>query len=128
MEKFGTVTKIEKDKAVVTVIRDSACGENCAACGICKNSKEMTMIVPGDDFKVGDKVRLVTDDKTFLKSSAIGYLLLTALLIVGGVMGAKLGGDWAAFIGALLGLGTGVVLIRCFFAEKIEIRTEKVER
>ncbi len=128
MEKFGTVTKIEKDKAIVTVIRDSACGENCAACGICKNSREMTMIVPNNDFKVGDKVRLVTDDKTFLKSSAIGYLLLTVLLIVGGAIGAKLGGDWAAFLSALLGLGLGVVLIRCFFAEKIEIRTEKVER
>lgn len=128
MEKFGTVTKLQNDKAVITVIRDSACGENCAACGICKNSKEMTMIVPNNDFQVGDNVRLVTDDKTFLKSSAIGYLLLTALLIVGGILGAKMGGDWLAFLGTLLGLGAGIVLIRCFFAEKIEIRTEKVER
>ncbi|MBQ9757222.1 MAG: SoxR reducing system RseC family protein [Clostridia bacterium] len=128
MKKFGTVTKTEGDKAVVTIIRDSACGENCAACGICKNSKEMTIIIPNEGFNVGDKVCLTTDDKTFLKSSALGYLSLTALLIAGGAIGGKLGGDWTAFLGALIGVLLGVVLIRCFFAEKIEIKTEKVER
>lgn len=128
MEKYGTVTQISGGYMNVTVHRDSACGDNCAACGLCGNSREMTIRLKNTgDFKAGDKIRLVSSDKSFLKHSAAGYLSLTALLIAGAVIGSLWGGDWMAFVGAILGTAVGILVLRLFFTDKLEIATEKVE-
>lgn len=129
MEKLGTVKETKDGYMTVSVQRDSACGDNCAACGLCGNSREMTVKLRNTQgFQVGDTVRLTSDDRKVLKHSAMGYLSLTALLIAGGIAGGSLGGDWFAFGGALLGLGLGILALRLFFSEKIEITTEKIER
>lgn len=128
MEKYATVTKNLGDDMDVTIQRDSACGDNCAACGLCGNGREMTIRLKNTgDFKAGDKIRLVSSDKSFLKHSAAGYLSLTALLVAGGVIGSLCGGDWMAFVGAILGTAVGIVVLKLFFADKLEIVTEKVE-
>ena len=128
MEKYATVTKNLGKDMYVTILRDSACGDNCAACGLCGNGREMTIRLKNTgDFKAGDKIRLITSDKSFLKHSAAGYLSLTALLIAGGVIGSLLGGDWMAFVGAIVGTAVGIVVLKLFFADKFEIVTEKVE-
>ena len=114
---------------LVTIHRDSACGDNCAACGLCGNSREMSVRLKNTKgFTPGDTVRLISDDSKFLGHSAAGYLSLTALLIVGAILGGILGGDWFAFGGGLLGILLGIVILKLFFSDKIEITTEKVER
>jgi sigma-E factor negative regulatory protein RseC len=128
MEKYGTVTNISGSYMDVKIIRDSACGDNCAACGLCGNGREMTLRLKNTKgFKAGDKIRLMSNDKSFLKYSAAGYLSLTALLISGGIIGSLLGGDWTAFVGAIAGLAIGVLSLKLFFKDKLEIETEKVE-
>ncbi len=128
MEKYGTVTNISGGYIDVTIQRDSACGDNCAACGLCGNSREMTLRLKNTkDFKVGDKIRLMSNDKSFLKHSAAGYLSLTALLILGAVVGSICGGDWMAFLGAIAGTALGILALKLFFTDKMEIETEKVE-
>ena len=128
MEKFGIVSEASGGYMNVTIQRDSACGDNCAACGLCGNSREMTVKLKNTkDFKTGDKIRLVSNDKSFLKHSAAGYLSLTALLILGAVIGSLCGGDWMAFLGAILGTAVGILVLRLFFTDKLEITTEKVE-
>ncbi len=128
MEKIGVVTEIRGDFVLVTVSRDSACGENCAACGLCKNSREMTIELKNTkNFKKGDKLRLVSDNKTIVSHSAIGYLSLTLLLILGGTLGSLLGSDWYAFGGALIGVLIGVLIIKLFFTHKLDITAEKIE-
>ena len=128
MEKYGTVKNISDGYMNVTIQRDSACGDNCAACGLCGNSREMTIRLKNTgDFKAGDKIRLISSDKSFLKHSAAGYLSLTALLIAGAVIGSLCGGDWMAFVGAIVGTAVGILVLRLFFTDKLEIATEKVE-
>jgi len=128
MKKLGTVTKIQGSDVLVTIQRDSACGDNCAACGLCRNSREMIVKIKNtQDFKAGDKVCLLAEDKSFLRSSAAGYLSLTTLLILGGVIGAWLKSDWTAFLGALLGLFVGVLLLRLFFTKDMKIEAIKIE-
>ena len=129
MEKLGTVKELSGNYMTVTIHRDSACGDNCAACGLCGNSREMTLRLKNTgNFAVGDTIRLISDDKKFLGNSAAGYLSLTALLILGAVLGGILGGDWFAFGGGIVGIILGLLVLRLFFTDKIEITTEKVER
>ncbi len=128
MEKMGTVTRISGENMTVTITRDSACGDNCAACGLCGNNREMTVELKNTkNFSEGDKVWLVSEDKKILGNSALGYLSLTALLIAGGVVGGILGGDWAAFGGAFVGLSLGILALRLFFKNKVDIDVQRVE-
>ena len=128
MEKYGTVKETSGGYMNVTILRDSACGDNCAACGLCGNNREMTLRLKNTkNFKTGDKIRLVSNDKSFLKHSAAGYLSLTALLIGGGIIGSLWGNDWMAFVGAIFGTALGVLILKLFFTDKLEIETEKVE-
>ena len=128
MEKSGVVTKIDGKHLEVKVKRDSACGENCAACGLCKN-KEMTLSLESTEkFLLGEEVRLFTDDKTFLKGSALGYLSLTGLLVLGGIVGALIGSDLLAFILSIAFLGAGIATLKLLKPKSLEIKIEKIQR
>lgn len=126
MEKLGTVTKINGEFAEITVHRDSACGENCAACGLCAN-RDMTVSVKNTDgLCVGDSVRLLAEDKKFLKVSAIGYLSLTILLLVGGIIGAALGSEWLSFALAICFVLAGIGALKILAPGSVEIKIEKL--
>ncbi len=126
MEKLGTVTKINGEFAEITVRRDSACGENCAACGLCAN-RDMTVCVKNTDgLCVGDSVRLLAEDKKFLKVSAIGYLSLTILLLVGGIIGAALGSEWLAFALSICFVLAGIGVLKILAPGSVEIKIEKL--
>ena len=128
MEKFGTVSEIQGEYMVVTVVRDSACGDNCAACGLCGNGREMTVRFKNTgDFKKGDRVCLISDDKKVMGNSALGYLSLTVLLISGGVVGGIIGGDWGAFGGAIVGIALGIGVLKLFFKNKFDIDIKKID-
>ena len=128
MEKFGTVKSISGEYMTISIVRDSACGDNCAACGLCGNNRLMSLRMKYQNgFQVGDKVRLISDDNNVVSHSAIGYLSLTFLLIFGATIGGILGGDWFAFCGGLLGLFIGILILKLFFTEKMEIAIEKIE-
>ena len=127
MEKTGVVAEIKNGYAYVKVERDSACGDNCAACGLCANREMMVKVKNTKNFVIGDYVMLKSDDSKFLKNSAIGYLLLTVLLLGGGVIGSLIGGEWTAFIGALVMIGVGIVILRSF-SNKMDIVAEKITR
>ncbi len=127
MEKTGIVAEIKNGYVYIKVERDSACGDNCAACGLCANREMMVKIKNTKKFVIGDEVMLKSDDSKFLKSSAIGYLSLTVLLLAGGMIGSLIGGEWTAFVGALVMIGVGVVILRSF-SKKMDIVAEKITR
>ncbi len=128
MEKYGVVTSILENFAEVTIIRDSACGENCSSCGLCENNRTMTVKIKNNgEFKKGDKIKLSSDTKTFVAHSALGYLSLTILLIAGAAIGGMLGSEWLAFVGGIVGVLLGILIIRIFFSDKLEIKAEKIE-
>lgn len=127
MEKLGFVSKINGEYMTVSVNRDSACGENCAACGLCSNREMSVSLKNPGSLSVGDKVRLISDDRIFVGHSALGYAFLTLLIILGGTLGTALGNEWLAFGCALLGLGAGVLILKLFFKKNMEIKVEKIE-
>ena len=128
MEKLGRVENIYNNMAEIKIFRDSACGDNCAACGLCPN-REMSVTLPTvSELEIGDEVRLVSDNSRFVKKTGLGYLSLTLLLIFGGVLGTLMGGEWLGFLLALIFVCVGVLVIRKFFSKGVEIRIEKIAR
>lgn len=126
MEKIGKVSKISGNIAEITITRDSACGENCAACGLCQNRElTVTLAVP-DDIKQGDTVRLLAEDKGILRLSAIGYLSLTILLFLGGILGTLLKSEWLAFLLSILFVAIGVAVLKLLPPKTPQIRVEKL--
>ncbi len=128
MEKIGVVCEIDGEYATVKVQRDSSCGENCAACGLCGNKEMLLKIKNSEQLVVGDEVKLKSSDAKFLKRSAFGYLSLTALLICGGLIGSMFGGEWVAFWGSIFALVLGVLLLKRFFVKDMEVTVEKITR
>ena len=128
MEKLGRVEKIHNNMAEIKIYRDSACGDNCAACGLCPNRELLITLPVVSGIETGDEVRLVSDNSGFVKKTGLGYLSLTFLLILGGVLGTKLGSEWLGFVMALAFVGGGVLLIRKFFSRGVEIHIEKLTR
>ncbi len=128
MEKLGRVEKIYNNTAEIRLERDSACGENCAACGLCPN-REMKVTLPCPaGLCVGDEVKLLSDDSAFVKKTVWSYLSLTLLLLLGGVVGALLKSQWLAFILAIAFVGIGILLIRRLSPKGVEIHIEKLTR
>lgn len=126
MEKIGRVSKITDGIAEIIITRDSACGENCAACGLCENRELTVRLLVSPDISAGDEVKLCTDDKGFLKLSALGYLTLTVLLFLGGALGTILGSDWLAFLLSILFVAFGVLALKVFSPKAPQIRVEKI--
>lgn len=126
MEKLGTVTNINGDLVEVMVHRDSACGENCAACGLCANHDMLVSVTNPGGLCVGDSVRLLAEDKKFLKVSAIGYLSLTVLLLAGGIIGAALGSEWLSFALAVCFVLAGILVLKILAPDSVEIKIEKL--
>ncbi len=127
MDAIGIVKAIEKDKIKVRIPRKSACGDNCSSCGMC-NMKDAEITVKntvGAD--VGDRVRLIANDGSFVKRAAIGYLSLTVLLILGGVIGNRIGGEWMSFFCAILAVALGLLVFRKCFKKELDITVAKVE-
>ena len=128
MEKLGIVSKVNNDYIEVDVHRDTACGENCAACGLCPN-RDMTVTLKNcGGFCVGDEVRLLSEDKKVLRLSALGYLSLTLLLFLGAIAGTALGSEWLAFGLAILFVFAGVFVLKKVSPKSIEIKVEKITR
>jgi sigma-E factor negative regulatory protein RseC len=126
MEKIGTVATVCGGIAEIKITRDSACGENCAACGLCQNRELTVKLTVPDDIKMGDTVKLVAEDAGFLKLSAIGYLSLTLFLILGGVIGTLLKSEWLAFALAVLFPLAGIFVLKKVSPKNAQIRIEKV--
>lgn len=80
MNKTGTVLKKETGKSLVLIFRDSACGDNCAGCGVC--SREKTVWVKDDtDSRKGDRVEIFLERKSFLLMCFMAYVLPLAVML-----------------------------------------------
>lgn len=127
MEKIGVVVAADEKYAKIEIERESACGGNCASCGLCGTHSALVRIRNTERLQKGDAVRLIADDTAFLKRCALGYLCLTACMLTGGALGAK-GGNLTSFIGAAAALCAGILLLRRFFSKEMNIKAEKIKR
>lgn len=126
MEKTGTVVKKNGNIAEILIKRDSACGENCAACGLCSNNELRIKLAVSPEINEGDMVRLLTKDSLVVGFSAAGYLGLTAFLLLGALLGTVLGGEWFGFLLALIFVLCGALIIRKVSPRDAKIKVEKI--
>lgn len=127
MDAVGIVKAVKGNMIEVEIPRKSACGDNCASCGMCNMKDAVITVKNTPNAKAGDRVHLLADDSSFVKRAAVGYLLLTVMLIVGGVIGNLLGGEWMSFLCGILAALLTLLLFRKFFKKEIEIEIVKSE-
>ncbi len=132
MEQIGYVTAAEQDLIRVRVARESACGGHCASCKGCPSD---AVVITGKNdaqnpYTVGEQVLVVMPTKHFLKGTAGSYGTLTVLMLLGGILGYKLGNtELFSVLGAGIGLAVGTWLIKRMFANsQTEIRIERQRR
>ncbi len=80
--EVGQITEIKDNKAIISLVRRSACGD-CHACEMSHDQKEMIMTAINEcDGKVGDKVavELVVDRLMFATFILYGVPLITTVL------------------------------------------------
>lgn len=112
MIKYGQITEVQPQDGTVTVLysRPEAC-EKCGACG--GKGRDQSIILKGDS-KIGQWVRVELPDNRFLRATALAYVIPLLCFLGGLFAGYALfhQNELAAFIGSLLGLGVGVLLLR----------------
>ena len=114
MEQIAHVQEVLNDgKALVRIVRQSACSGDCHKCAGC-GAVEQQMLIHAQNLigaRPGDKVVITSKSAPVLKAAAVLYLLPMALFFLGYVVGAAL---WQQ--GAIMGcvffvLGIGGVIL-----------------
>ena len=83
MRKRAFVRDVNDMGVNVVVIRESACGGNCASCGTCE-SKPIDLNIKTDrKYNVGDIVDLEISSKDYMKLTVLMYLLPLIAFIIG---------------------------------------------
>lgn len=83
MLQTGIVKKLNNNTADVEITRSSACGDNCASCGLCPGRTATVTAVNEPNAKVGDTVIIDMSDKKVLGAAALVYIAPLAALIAG---------------------------------------------
>ncbi len=112
MRKPGIV-KRGGDECQVAILRQSACGENCAHCkGGCTPTDTIITAENHVGAKAGDRVMLEIPDKTGIKAAALVYLLPIIALITGALLSYSRGmTDGAVALISLASMIAAILLV-----------------
>lgn len=75
MQVTGTVRKTDGKTAYIVIRRESACGENCANCGGCKNKTNEITATNEIEARPGDTVTVEMEDGRVLKAAFMVYMV-----------------------------------------------------
>lgn len=115
MKKRGFVSKVNEDSINVVVIRESACGGNCASCGSCE-SKPIDLTLKTDkNYCVGDIVELEIDDSKYVGLLVLMYLLPLIALFIGFMLSAFVLSDIFNYESDLINVMVGFIFLLITF-------------
>ena len=91
IEEYGIINKIENNIAYVTADRTSMCN-NCPSKGVChpfgENENKIEIKAYNKiNAKIGDKVKVIIDEKKLLKASIVVYGFPVIVLIIFSIIG-----------------------------------------
>lgn len=111
MLQSGIVKEIHcsKQQAEVEITRSSACGDNCASCGLCPGQTARVFAVNDINACVGDRVAIEMSDKNVLGAAFLVYIVPIIALIAGYLLGDIL------FKSEPLGVLTGIIFMAVTF-------------
>lgn len=87
MRQIGTIKSVQGQTAVVQVVRQGSCGDNCSMCGMCANRVMDVTAKCSIAVTNGDKVWLESDSKAVLGAMALVFFLPVALPLIAFVLG-----------------------------------------
>ncbi len=129
MKKTGFVTEVLKDTVKVRVVRESACGGNCAGCHGCPSDAVIIECKKDGvtEFDVGDAVTVEMPNSSFFGGVLISYGLMTFTMIIGAIAGYVIfKNEIASVLGGFLGLTVGIALMKVLAKkQKIEITIKR---
>ena len=106
MKKIGVVEHLFGEFADVAVMRETACGENCASCkGGCVPSGTIVRARNKAGAMEGETVVVEMENKRVLKAAFVVYIIPIILLIVGYALGHSI------FQTEPAGIMTGIILM-----------------
>lgn len=111
MTTSGRVIRIAGSMAQVRIEAASACS-SCGTRGSCASGQSRALWVevpPG--VRAGDALQISMPERTFNKAALLGYLLPAVTTLIGAALTAG-AGDMGSVLGAMSGLGFGLVLVR----------------
>ncbi|MFN8208379.1 MAG: SoxR reducing system RseC family protein [Bacteroidales bacterium] len=133
IEHPGIVSKVEKDRVVVTILAQSAC-HSCHAKGSCsmggEENKEVEFFNPSEEFRQGEQVNIVMQESTGMMAMVLGYLVPFLILILALIILIPLTGNEGIAALATLGI-IAVYYLALYFlkgklAKKLTFRIEKI--
>ena len=114
MNKYGIVTKCDKEFVFVKIKRSSMCGENCESCNLCAKKEIEIKAINQAGAKLGDDVELKMPEERGIIAAFLVYgtpmLLLMAALTVGAYINLVKMASLVALVVILVWYGTLAVL------------------
>lgn len=126
MDNVGKIEKIDGNKAVISVKRVSACGENCKGCSSsCKvNSVIFETDIDDQDINVGDFVEIRAENEVMLKHIMVLYglplLMMIATVFVAQMILSGPNKDIISAIASVFSLIVSFFLLKAY--DKIEMK------
>lgn len=120
MKQNAIVIEISGDMALVGVVRQSACGENCASCGAkCASERREARVEAFNRAAAekGDKVVVYSSSKKLLGAAAMVYFVPVLFFVLGVIISGAAGlgegaGALLSIAAFLLGMALAVVYNR----------------
>ena len=119
MVQTGIIKGTRGDIADVEISRSTACGDNCASCGLCSGRTAIVKATNKINAAEGDTVLMEMADKTVLGTAFLVYVIPLILLVCGYFAGYELGGT------ELFGIIAGFVLMALSFPPIIYLDRRK---
>lgn len=127
MTNYGMVSKILADgKAEVQVVRQSACGGNCAGCKGCAEKSIMTAVANNlVNAQVGQRVLIESRTKTIFSAAILVYVMPLVLFLVSYAVASSLGASegicvLVSFLALVL---SGIILV---LSQKFKRKKEEI--
>ena len=107
MVQTGLIKKLHGNIADVEIHRSTACGDNCASCGLCNGRTTIVKAANAAGAAEGDTVVIDMADKKVLGAAFLVYIVPLVLLVAGYFIGSALfktepGGIFTGFLLMLL--------------------------
>ena len=117
MQQPGIVVQTEKNRVLVAVGRQSACGGQCSSCSGCHARRHTVWLDAPMPLHVGDVVQLSASDSAVLRAAVLVYGLPLALFLIVCCLVCQITGNTLQTALAALGsLALGALLIKALDA------------
>ena len=90
MVQTGLIKKLHGNIADVEIHRSTACGDNCASCGLCSGRTSIVKAANAAGAAEGDTVLIDMADKKVLGAAFLVYIVPLVLLVAGYFIGNAL--------------------------------------